>query len=176
MVRQHTRRNSPLPRTLRQAVSLAVQNDNFFPSKSSHKSSQFPYEKRGPGEPMVGSESMQTRFWWLSVEPTGLAITWDRFRPALTRDAASSLSGFIKSANYSIRVFEDQKFSGSSGFFEIIPSGSPPLSIAGSAEHQVQSRSRVPTTDSSRLTEGKTADMHMQKTQLDSQAAFRLEG
>ena len=65
-------------------------------------------------------------------DPTGLALSWDKFRTVLSTDASSSLASYIKSGDYGIRVFEDRKFPGTSGFYEIVPSGSYPFSVAGS--------------------------------------------
>jgi hypothetical protein len=65
-------------------------------------------------------------------DPTGLAIGWDSFRTVLSEEASSSLTSYIKSGDYGIRVFEDSKFPSSSGFFEILPSVSYPFSVAGS--------------------------------------------
>jgi len=65
-------------------------------------------------------------------DPTGLSIAWDSFRTVLSSEASSSLAGYIKSGDYGIRAFEDKKFPSSSGFFEIVPSGSSPFSVAGS--------------------------------------------
>jgi hypothetical protein len=65
-------------------------------------------------------------------DPTGLAIGWDSFRTVLSADASSSLASYIKSGQYGVRVFEDSKFPSSSGYFEIVPSGSCPFSVAGS--------------------------------------------
>jgi hypothetical protein len=81
-------------------------------------------------------------------DPTGLAIGWDRFRTVLSPDVSSSLDSYIKSGQYGIRVFEDRKFPSSSGFFEIVPSGSYPFSVAGSG---VQSGSVTPSGSYDRL-------------------------
>ena len=81
-------------------------------------------------------------------DPTGLSIAWDNFRTVLSPEAATNLSGFITSGNYGIRVFEDSKFPGSSGYYEIIPSGWAPFSVAGSG---FASGSLTPSGDQDRL-------------------------
>ena len=81
-------------------------------------------------------------------DPTGLIITWDSFRTVLTSEAAENLSGFIASGSYSIKMYEDSKYLGSSGYYEIIPSGQAPFSIAGSG---IDSGSLTPSGDYDRL-------------------------
>jgi len=81
-------------------------------------------------------------------DPNGLAIAWHGFRTVLSEEASSSLAKYIKSGDYGIRVFEDKKFPSSCGFFEILPSGSYPFSVAGSG---VQSGSITPSGSYDRL-------------------------
>lgn len=81
-------------------------------------------------------------------DETGLSMTWDSFRTVLSAEAAANLSGFITSGNYAVRVFEDTKFPRSSGYYEIIPSGQAPFSVAGSG---VASGSLTPSGDYDRL-------------------------
>ena len=81
-------------------------------------------------------------------DPAGLAIGWATFRTVLSAEASTSLDSYIKSGHYGIHVFEDRNFPSSSGFFEIVPSGSYPFSVAGSG---VQSGSVTPSGSYDRL-------------------------
>jgi len=83
-------------------------------------------------------------------DPTNLSIEWGGFRTVLSPEAAASLNTYIKSGDYGIRAFDQPqpKYSGGSGFFEIVPSGSYPFSVPGSG---VQSGSTVPSTSCDRL-------------------------
>jgi len=93
-------------------------------------------------------------------DPNNLSIGWGKFRTVLSSEASASLENFIKSGSYGVQVYEDANYSGGSGLFEIIPSGSCPFSVAGSG---VASGSLTPSGSYNRLVvvHGKTDGWHV---------------
>jgi hypothetical protein len=65
-------------------------------------------------------------------DPTEKTLVWKDPRTVLSTELYNNLSGFLHSGEFSINVYADKAYPKNSGFYEVIPTGTPPFNVAGS--------------------------------------------
>jgi len=81
-------------------------------------------------------------------DPNGLGTAWASYRTVLTPQVSASLEAFVKSGQYSVNHYLDQRYPSGPGLFEVVPSPTAGFSVVGSG---VPSGSLHPTGSLDRL-------------------------
>jgi hypothetical protein len=65
-------------------------------------------------------------------DPNGIDTPLASYRTVLTPQLSASLEAFVKSGQYSINHYKDQRYPSGPGLFEVIPNSSAGFSVVGS--------------------------------------------